>query len=201
MQRRRERGDNPGVVGLLPKILLDLIEATAGTAAVEKTRKRAGLPPDQRFRLDAVYPDDEWQRLLAAACDVLCLTQEQVEAAFAEFFGRDALQRWPVWFRTSANARKFLERQPTIHNTLVTGLRDAAARVGIEDKFRVESRENELVTHYRSPNRLCGLYMALAGWALRHYGERASIDQPRCAKRGDEECEIHVRWEPTGASS
>lgn len=182
------------MVGLIQKVLFDLIDEVAGPAALAEVRRLAGIPDDRRFRLDTVYPDDEWQRLLAAAGTVLGKSQDELEVAYASFFGRDSLRRWPVWFEMSANARQFLERQQTIHNTFATGMRDAGARSGIRDKFRLEGRPHELVTHYRSPNQLCGLYKALAQWVLDHYREQATIEETRCTKRGDTECEIHIRW-------
>lgn len=186
------------MVGLIQKILLDLVESVGGRDAVAEVTRRAAVGDDRRFRLDTVYPDEEWQRLLAAACEVLGRSQEDVEVAYADYFGRDALSRWPIWFQMSANARQFLERQQTIHNTFATGVRDPEARKGIRDKFRLECREHELVTHYRSPNELCGLYKALARWVLDHYRETASVDEARCTRRGDPECEIHIRWEASG---
>lgn len=183
------------MVGVIQKVLLDLALLRGGPQAVSRIYLAAGIPEDRRFRIDTVYPDDEWQRMLAAACDVLELSPEALETAYAEQFGRDALRRWPVWFSMSRNAREFLERQPTIHNTFATGVRDPEARHGIRDKFRLERREQELITHYRSPNELCGLYKALARWVLRHYEEQATIEEPLCLKRGDAECEIHIRWE------
>jgi len=182
------------MVGLIQKVLFDLLAEVGGPQVVAQVRLRAGIPEDRRFRLDTVYPDDEWQRLLAATGEVLGKSQDELERAYADYFGRDALRRWPAWFEMSANARQFLERQQTIHNTFATGVRDAGARAGITDKFRLEKREHELVTHYRSPNQLCGLYKALAQWVLDHYREQAQIEETSCTKHGDAECEIHIRW-------
>jgi predicted hydrocarbon binding protein len=182
------------MVGLIQKVLLDLALKHGGPQAVARICQQAGIPEERRFRLDTVYSDEEWGRLLGAAVDVLEMPPEAVLDAYAEQFGRDALARWPVWFQMSRNAREFLERQPTIHNTFATGVRDAAERRGIRDKFRIEPREDELVMHYRSPNELCGLYKALARWVLAHYGETAEIEEPRCQKLGAPECEIHIRW-------
>jgi hypothetical protein len=196
--RRREVH---AVVGLIQKVLFDLLGEVGGPAAVAEVGRRAGIPEDRRFRLDAVYPDEEWQRLLAATCEVLGKSQDEVEVIYADYFGRDALRRWPVWFEMSANARQFLERQQTIHNTFATGMRDAGARANINDKFRLEKGERELITHYRSPNQLCGLYKGLAHWVLRHYKEDAHIEETRCTKRGDAECEIHIRWPEPGRAA
>lgn len=182
------------MVGLIQKVLFDLVEEVGGAAAAAEVRRRANVPAERRFRLDTVYSDEEWQRLLQAAGDVLGKPQHELERAYADWFGRDALSRWPVWFEMSSSARQFLERQQTIHNTFATGVRDPAARRDIRDKFRLEKRPHELVTHYRSPNQLCGLYKELARWVLAHYREQATIQETRCTRRGDPECEIHVRW-------
>jgi hypothetical protein len=152
------------------------------------------VPPDRVFRIGETYSDDEWQRLLRAACDVLRCSETEAMDAYAEVFGRDALSRFSKWFEISANSREFLERQATIHNVFASGVRDPEARRAVVDKFRIERREREIVAHYRSPNRLCSLYKSLARWMFRHYGDEALIEEQQCMLRGDDECEIHVIW-------
>ena len=185
------------MVGLIQKVLLDLVEERSGPAAVSEVRERAGVAPGQVFRLGESYPDDEWRRLLGAACDLLGLTEEELLEAYAEVFYRDAVTRFSRWFEMSKSSREFLERQVTIHNVFAAGVRDPEARRAVVDKFWIEEREGGIVTHYRSPNRLCAMYRALARWIIRHYGEEATIEETRCMRRGDEECEIHVSWQPT----
>jgi hypothetical protein len=183
------------MVGLIQKLLLDLVEEKAGLEAVAEVKRRASVPPDRIFRIGEVYSDEEWQRLLRAACEVLGGSEADVMDAYAEVFGRDALSRFRKWFEMSANSRDFLERQIIIHNVFASGVRDPEARKAVVDKFRIEKRKDEIVTHYRSPNRLCSLYKSLARWMFRHYGDQASIEEPKCMLRGDEECELHVIWQ------
>lgn len=182
------------MVGLIQKFLLDLVQDKAGPEAVSEVRRRAGVPADRVFRIGEVYSDEEWQRLLSAAYSVLGLTDQQFMDEYAEVFGRDALSRFPKWFEMSANSRDFLERQITIHNVFASGVRDPEARKAVVDKFRIDKLEDKIVTHYRSPNRLCLLYKSLARWMFRHYGDEAIIEEPKCMLRGDEECELHVIW-------
>jgi hypothetical protein len=189
------------MIGLIQRVLFDLVEEKGGRRAVEKVKERAGVPADKIFRIGEVYPDDEWLRLLAATCEVLGVSETEAMEAYAETFGRDALTRFPKWFEMSANSRQFLERQIAIHNMFASGLRDPEARRAVTDKFRIETRDDEIVTHYRSPNQLCTLYVALARWMFRHYGDEATIEQSRCMHRGDEECEIHVRWKKLRGTS
>ncbi len=182
------------MVGLVHKILFEFLEETAGTAVVLEVKRKAGVDEDKAFRMDEVYDDQEWQRLFSATGDVLGVTQDEAETAFAEFFYEDTMKRWPMWFSMSKTAREFLERQPKIHNGFATGVRDQNAGQAINDKFDLEQAEHGIVMHYRSPNQLCGLYIALARWIINHYGDDASIDQTKCLKQGDSECEIRIRW-------
>lgn len=182
------------MVGLIQVVLFDLIEAKAGPDAVREVRRRAEVPQDRVFRIDEAYDDDEWRRLFAAACTVLGVTPEQAEGVFAQHFCADSRKRWPMWFAMSPNARAFLERQPKIHNGFATGVSDPERQKEVNDKFNLERRPDELVMHYRSPNRLCGLYKELARCILRLYNEQAEIREPRCIKSGDAECEVHILW-------
>ena len=92
------------------------------------------------------------------------------------------------------NSRQFLEMQPEIHNTFAQGLRRPEERQAVLDKFRLEKLADELVVHYRSPNALCDMYKAIAHKVFKHYGDHATINEPRCTKRGDNECELRIRW-------
>lgn len=182
------------MVGLIQKMLLDLVEAAAGPQAVKDVKRAADVDESRVFRLDEVYEDAEWRRLLAATHQVLKLSPEEAEAAFADHFFKDALNRWPMWFKMAKTGREFLERQPEIHNNFARSMELPEHRENIGSKFRVDKQDAELVTHYRSPNQLCGLYKALAERILDHYGDVATIEETCCIKNGDEECEIHIRW-------
>lgn len=189
------------MVGLIPKMLLDLVEKVAGPEAVAEVKRCAGVSSDKTFQLDVVYSDTDWQRLLASTCDVLKISSEQAEETYAEYFYLDAQKRWPRWFEMCVSSREFLERQPVIHNCLAAGLGNPQERQAVTDKFRVDKLEGEIIAHYRSPNRLCGLYKSLARCIIKHYGDKASIEESLCMKKGDPECEIHVRWEKNGSRS
>lgn len=182
------------MVGLIQKLLLDLVESARGAETVREVKRRAGVPEEKEFRIDEVYDDAEWRRLLGATCEVLNLTPERAEETFADFFCKDSMKRWPMWFDMSKNAREFLVRQPKIHNGFATGVQNTEDQRAIDDKFHLEKRNGGLVMHYSSPNRLCGLYAALARWIIKHYGDDASVQEARCLKKGDSECEIHIRW-------
>ena len=174
--------------------LLQAIEDEAGAEAVAAVKHRAGVPPDRTYRISETYADAECQRLLAAACEVLALTVEQTCDRWAEAFLKDTQKRFPAWFAMCANSRALLECHPEIHNGFAASLRDPEASQAVINKFRLEKLERELIVHYRSPNRLCVLYRALARRVVALYGDEADVEETRCLHRGDEECEIHIRW-------
>ncbi|HEU4404335.1 MAG TPA: heme NO-binding domain-containing protein [Polyangiaceae bacterium] len=187
------------MIGLVPKLLVDFIGHEGGEAAARRVLEAAGAAADRHYRLDSPYDDGEVGRLWSACVSELGLPVGEFERRFAAFFGEDARRRWPAWFRMSPDARSLLLRQPTIHNSLATGLHDPAERRAVADKFRLEAPPGAIVVHYRSPHQLCGLYMALARWVLDQYGEAASVEEVACRWQGAGECEIHVRWAAEGA--
>ncbi|ASQ44801.1 heme NO-binding domain-containing protein [Legionella clemsonensis] len=182
------------MIGLIQKILFNMIQDMKGDEGIKELKKLAKVPLDKTFQINNIYSDEEWQRLFIAAQKMLNLSQEEVETYYASYFGKDVVQRFPTWFTMSKNSYDFLSMQPTIHNCFATSTADAETRQAINEKFRLEQRPNQLITHYRSPNRLCGLYKALAQWVIAYYKDKATIEEKKCLKLGDNECEIHVKW-------
>ncbi|OCH97687.1 hypothetical protein A8135_02280 [Legionella jamestowniensis] len=182
------------MIGLIQKILFTMIQDMRGDEGVKELKKLAQVPLDKTFQINNIYSDEEWQRLFLAAQNMLNLSQEEVEMQYANYFCKDVVQRFPTWFKMSKNSYAFLSIQPTIHNCFATSTADAESRQAVNEKFKLEQLPNQLITHYRSPNQLCGLYKALAQWVIAYYQDKASIEEKKCLKLGDNECEIHVKW-------
>jgi Haem-NO-binding len=176
------------MLGYPLKLLLNLIERNHGPEAVVQTLADAGLPKDRVYRLNEPYADAEAQRLTVAAFQRISLED------IADEFFRDTLVRFPTWFQMCKTSREFLEMQPEIHNTFAHGLQRPEEREAVRDKFRLEKLPDELVVHYRSPNHLCDMYKAIARHVFQHFQETATIQEIRCMKRGDVECELRIRW-------
>lgn len=176
------------MLGYPLKLLLKAIESRHGQDAVRETLAEASLPADRAFRLNESYPDSEVQRLTAAVMNRISVED------IAEAFFQDTVVRFPTWFAMCKTSRQFLEMQPEIHNTFAVGLQRPEDREAVRDKFRLEKLKDVLVVHYRSSSRLCDMYKAIARQVFRHYQDEATIDEPRCMKRGDDECELRIRW-------
>jgi hypothetical protein len=184
------------MLGLIPKVLMEMVTELYGAEAAVEIRRRAGCTDDLDFRINEIYDDELWRSLVGATSEVLNWSLERLEEEYARYFLIDAQQRWPAWFKMSKSAREFLERHPAVHNNFADAVRDPDSRELIRDKFRIEKQDDKIITHYRSPNRHCHLYVSLAREVLKLYREQASIEHVKCVKRGDPECEIWISWLP-----
>jgi hypothetical protein len=182
------------MVGLIQKILFDMILDIGGEEKLAEIKKLAKLPPDRSFQINLVYSDEEWQRLLDATLQVLNVTQEQAEDVYSDYFFKDVIKRFPAWFNSCKNSYEFLLIQPTIHNCFATGVSDPKDREIINDKFKVEKFPNKITTHYKSHNKLCSLYRALARGVIHYYKDEAIIEEVQCMKSGAPECIMHIQW-------
>ena len=189
------------MIGLIHVLLFDLLHELGGDAVVKEVRARAKIPEERTFRINQVYEDAEWRRIFEASLATLDMEEAPLNEVFANAFVNDAMRRWPTWFARSPTARSLIELQPIIHNSFATGLRDSRERQAIDDKFLLERQPQRVVVHYRSPNRHCGLYIALARRVLAQYGEQAHIQEPYCTRRGDTECQIEIDWDPAAVAS
>lgn len=187
------------MVGLIQKILVDMIRNLANEESLNEIKTLANVPLDKEFQINAVYSDEEWQNLFKATLKVLNVTHEQANEVYAKYFLKDALERFPTWFQMSKNSYEFLLIQPTIHNCFATGVADQKHRDAINDKFKIEKLPEKIITHYKSSNHHCGLYMKLAQEVINHYKDEAIIEEKKCMQDGHDACEIHVQWSKLAA--
>ncbi len=183
------------MVGYIQIVLFDLILANSDEATLNRIKNKADVAPDKEFRMDTVYSDEEWQRLLQATLEEFGITAAQAYEMYAQQFFKDSLKRFPMWFEISKDSYDFLSRQPAIHNNFATAVRDKQERDSIIDKFHLEKLDRKIIMHYRSVNKHCGLYIALAKVIINCYNDKASVVEKKCLLNDDHECEIHIDWE------
>ncbi|WP_162628839.1 heme NO-binding domain-containing protein [Marinobacter bohaiensis] len=186
------------MIGLIQKVLLELVESEGGPEALAEVRAKAELAPGQDFRIDTDYDDGQCLRLIRAAQSHFQLDEEALWALYADYFINISRRMFPMFYQVSGSARDFLKRQPAVHATLAAGLRDEDERDRVRDKFSVREQGDRLLVTYGSPNRLCGLYEALFRRLLQEYGETGQFVVERCRKRGDAACRFCLQVEAAG---
>ena len=184
------------MIGIIPRMWLVTLRKLGTAPQIAAVLARVGRAADFDYSLDQPYDDHECALLMQASQDTLGLSEAELFDAFALTFIQDSAQRWPVWFEMAPSARDFLERQPRIHDRFCSGLsRPGTAPQDLAAKFEISTIPNGLKVFYRSPNRLCRLYMALARALLMHYADRqATLHEPVCTHQGHSHCEIHILW-------
>lgn len=149
-------------------------EEIAGQETCRAILAEAGFDQETRFRLDAHYADAACRRILDAACRQLGVTEELAFARFAPFFLGQARSMFPAFFDNHPTVRSFLLHQPEVHNVLSAGLLNHQRSL-VASKFRVEAAAGGVRVFYRSPNRLAGLYAAVAKQLGEELGQPARV--------------------------
>lgn len=162
------------MIGWVPYVLSAFIEEVAGPSARRDILAGAGLEPDIRFRIDSNYADAVCRRILDGACAYLRVTEDQAFDAFAPFFLQKARDMFPGFFDQRPDVRAFLLHQPEVHNTLSAGLIEGDRSL-VASKFRIEPADGGLKVFYRSPNRMAGLYVAVAEELGRELGQPTRV--------------------------
>ena len=184
------------MIGIIPKILVDLIKRSAGDEQLSEIFKLADIPLDRAYDIHKPYADSEWQQLFNNTLKVMALSKEQAYTLYADAFVNYVLELFPSWFEMAKNSKELLLLQPVIHNGFASSVIDAEKRKTVEDKFRIsENADNELIVHYNSPNRLCGLYVALAKRVAEHYQDKIDVRETSCLLEGDDCCTLAVSWQ------
>ena len=112
------------MIGLVPKILVDMVLENADKATLREIFKQSRIEEDRVFHMNEYYEDTEWQRLFKSTLSVMHISESKVCEFYADCFCRFATARFPVWFGKAKNAHEFLCLQPIIHNGFASGLVD-----------------------------------------------------------------------------
>ncbi len=183
------------MLGMIHKVLADMITKNWGQAKWQEILEKAELEKNTEFNINIPYKDSEWQRLYNTTLEVLDINADQASEAYAEAFGQYAIEMFPTWFKMCKNSLEFFKLQPIIHNSFASGQSDPTTRQQIEDKFHIEENSpTHLITHYKSPNQQCVLYKHLASWIIKYYNDEATVIEKKCLKKGDDECQLHIKW-------
>jgi hypothetical protein len=138
------------------------------------------------------YPDGDLLKLVGAASSTLDLPPDEV----VRWFGRSAIpllaDKYPDFFARHDSARPFVLTLNSIIHPEVRKLYPGAD-VPVFDYDT--SSEDVLVMGYASARQMCSFAEGLLEGAATHYGEEATIEQPKCMKRGDEKCILEISFQ------
>jgi hypothetical protein len=138
------------------------------------------------------YPDEEIYKLVAAAAAAL----GHPRAAILRWFGRKAMplfaEKYPNFFATQTNTRRFLLTVNDIIHPEVRKLYPGA-NVPVFD-FDTSSPDT-LLMGYKSERKLCALAQGFVEGAADHYGEDISFEHVKCVDRGDEKCVFKISFQ------
>jgi heme-NO-binding protein len=176
--------------GVVFNLLEEVVSRDYGEDAWDKVLDAAGL--DGAYTSLGGYPDADLYALVAAASAAL----DQPPDEIVRWFGREALpllaSSYPQFFQPHASARPFILTLNDIIHSEVRKLYPGAD-VPVFD-FDTASDE-VLVMGYSSQRHLCSFAEGLVEGAADHFGERASIEQSSCMKRGDAKCLLEISFE------
>ena len=172
--------------GIVFNILERLVSQSFGEETWDRLLAAAEL--DGAYTSLGTYEDEELVKLVGAAARELDMSPNDV----IFWFGRNALPlfagQYPQLFEPHDSARSFVLTLNEIIHPEVRKLYPGAD----VPVFDFSSRDDILVMGYRSPRKLCAFAEGLLHGTADHYGERLTIDQPRCMNRGDEHCVLEI---------
>ncbi len=136
------------------------------------------------------YPDEDLVKLVSAAANALSMPPDDV----VMWFGRNALPlfatRYRQLFEPHNSTRSFVL---TLNDIIHPEVRKLYPGADVPE-FDFDLRDGVLVMGYRSARKLCSFAEGLLFGTADHYGERLTVEQPTCMKRGDDKCVLEIAF-------
>jgi hypothetical protein len=137
------------------------------------------------------YPDEDLMRLVAAASSALEVSPDDI----VRWFGRSAIpllaDKYPDFFTPHESTRPFVL---TLNSIIHPEVRKIYPGADVPVFDYDTSSEDVLVMGYQSARQMCSFAEGLIEGTAAHYGETATIDQPKCMKQGDEKCVLEISF-------
>ena len=174
--------------GVVFNLLEQLVSRDYGEDTWDALLDASGL--DGSYTSLGSYPDEDLAKLVRAAADALATPADDV----VTWFGRSALPlfavRYPQLFTPHRSTRSFVL---TLNDIIHPEVRKLYPGADVPE-FDFDVRDELLVMGYHSPRKLCAFAEGLLLGAADHFGERLTIEQPLCMKRGDEHCVLEIAF-------
>jgi hypothetical protein len=178
------------VQGVILEELQQYVVQKFGFGTWMQVLKKTGRPPDQRYLLDQVYPDEE---LSVLAIHTAAVTQKPVQDVLEEFgeaMTPDMLNFYGQFVDLSWTLSDFLfNMERLLHAALQLHAADAQpAKINV-----VRSAPHTINVSYDSPLRACAAVRGVIRGAAKHYHVEVTLTDEQCVLRGDPLCVIEVK--------
>ena len=172
--------------GIVLNLLEECVSREHGEDTWDALLEQADL--DGAYTSLGSYDDADLLKLVAAASDSLGVDDNAV----VRWFGRNALPllaaRYPGFFDAHDSTRPFLL---TLNDIIHPEVRKIYPGADVPVFTYYPAPTQALMMGYRSPRKLCQFGEGLIEGAGAHYGDEVTVEQLKCALRGDPEC---VYW-------
>ena len=182
--------------GIVFNLLEQVVTAEHGEDAWDRVLDGAGL--EGAYTAVGSYPDEQFLSLVAAASQE---TKTEPDV-LVRWFGAQAMPlfaaRYPAFFEGHTSARSFVL---TLNNVIHPEVRKLFPGADVPNFEFATPEEGTVELGYISPRKLCSFAEGLVEGAAKHFGEKVTLSQTECMKRGDERCVLVCRFAPASATS
>jgi len=164
-------------------------EARLGDDAWRPLLREAGVTRAV-FAPGGDYPDAEAGAIVAATSKKTGLEPDAILQDFGEFIAPDLVRLYRHIIDPKWKTLDLIEHtEETIHKAV---RRDNPAASPPQLKC-ARKGPGEVIIHYGSRRRMCGIAKGIVRGLARHYGEKVSLAEPTCLMKGGAECQIVVK--------
>jgi Haem-NO-binding len=181
------------VKGVVFNLLEQIVTREYGEDTWDELLDSAGL--EGAYTSLGSYGDADLGKLVDAASGALEISPDEV----VRWLGRNALPLFavshPKLFERHTSSRTFVL---TLNDIIHPEVRKLYPGADVPVFDFASTPTGDLVLGYRSARKMCTFAEGLLEGAADHFGEQVVIEQPRCMKRGDEDCVIEIAFVGNG---
>ena len=175
--------------GIVFNLLEQVVTAAHGADTWDDLLDRSGL--NGAYTSLGSYQDEELERLVASACEMLGLGRDEV----LRWFGQQAIpllaKAYPAFFEGHVTSRTFVGGINHVIHAEVRKLYTGAEcpHFNIRD-----TQAGVLSMDYRSSRRMCALAQGFVEGAASFYCEEVEFHHVACTSHGAPRCEFEICW-------
>lgn len=169
--------------GIIFDLLQQVMSERYGDDAWDEVLEASGV--EGSYTAVGSYPDEDLLTLVGTGSRSLGVPVDEL----VRWFGRECIpllkHRFPVFFERHDDTRSFLLTLNEVIHPEVRKLFPGAYAPSFD--FSIPA-ENAIALGYYSHRNLCVFAEGLIEGSAKLYGERVTVEQSSCTKRGDERC-------------